>query len=274
MAMKKTITPLYILLLSCLLAACNIEPEVTDIDLDDTNPKLVVEGLITDQAGPYFVKLSLTTSYYTTGATPKINDAAITIADDTGNREVLSRVEGQEGIYQTNSLRGQVGRTYFLTVTYKGQEYTASAYLPSGITIDSLVYSYQPKQTFFEEGYYVSIYAKEPFSDRNYYRWYLYKNDSLYNSSNDIDLETDEFYTTTIDSLPIIQKFDLSDKVRINIHSLTKEAYEYYQGLSNVLNTDGGLFGSPPKNPQSNISNGALGIFRASKVSSKEIVIE
>ncbi len=263
-----------LLVLTLFFAACTTEPEIIDIPLDDSNPKLVVEGLITNQPGPYYVKLSLSTSYYNTGGTPKVNDATVIITDNTGRRETLTRAPGQDGVYRTRNLRGVVGNTYYLTINYKGQEYKAESLLPTGITLDKLTYAFVPQRGFLSEGYYVFMYGREPKPERNYYRWYLYRNDTLNNGRGDIFVEDDQFYPEEVDSLMYTQRFNEGDRVKIEVHSLTKEAAEYYTGLANVLNNDGGLISSPPKNPKGNISNGALGIFRASKVSTAQVEIK
>jgi hypothetical protein len=53
----------------------------------------------------------------------------------------------------------------------------------------------------------------------------------------------------------------------IEMHSLTKEAYEFYQSLLQQFRTDGGGYSPSPASPPTNMDNGALGFFRASAVS-------
>ena len=38
--------------------------KVVSIDLNNANPRLVVEGIVTDQPGPYSVKLSMSGDYF------------------------------------------------------------------------------------------------------------------------------------------------------------------------------------------------------------------
>src|SRR5687767_3267958 len=108
MKLHKIRIAIYLITAWAMLASCSVEPELANIKLDESNPRLVVEGLITDQPGPYFVQLSLTTSYYNKGEAPKINNAIVTNTDNAGHSEVLSRVESQDGLYQTQTLQGEV----------------------------------------------------------------------------------------------------------------------------------------------------------------------
>jgi len=99
-------------------------------------PTIVVEGLITDQAGPYLIKISraipinpvdqLDKPRFETGAT-------VVIQDDQGNSEAL--VEKSSGNYYTSSLQGVIGRTYTLSITtIDGHTYqsTGEKMLPVG----------------------------------------------------------------------------------------------------------------------------------------------
>lgn len=121
-----------------------------------------------------------------------------------------------------------------------------------------------------DEGYYLTLYGKEP-EGENYYRWYISENDTL---DKDIIISDDLFFNREIKALMIERVFQKGDKAKIEVQSINKEDYSYYIGLRNIIDNDGGFFSSPPKNPVGNISNGAMGIFRASKASSAEILIE
>ncbi|HCW08361.1 MAG TPA: hypothetical protein DGG95_13455 [Cytophagales bacterium] len=79
-------------------------------------PAIVVEGMITDQPGPYLVKISETASINDqSGAFILITGAIVTIRDDKGNDEVL--IEKSTGNYYTQTLQGVVGQTYTLSIT-------------------------------------------------------------------------------------------------------------------------------------------------------------
>ncbi len=256
--------------LTLYLSACQ---EVIEVPLDNTSPKLVVDGLITDQPGPYYVKLSVTGDFYSTAPAPSVTDAVVTISDNAGNTEILTHMPEKPGTYQTSTLQGVVGRTYYLTVERNGQTYQAESTLLPVTNIDKLEVRFVEESPTKEEGYYIYFYAKEPQGATNYYRFLVYGNDSLYNSVNDLLISNDDFIKGDIENLELGYPFKLNDRVRLEMHSLSRQSYEYYLGLINVLNNDGGLFSPPPVNPPSTISNGAIGIFRAAGVNAREVVI-
>ncbi|HKL38440.1 MAG TPA: DUF4249 family protein, partial [Bacteroidales bacterium] len=94
-------------------------------EVDDFENVLVIQGMITNQPGPYRVKISRTMglsekhpeAYRETGA-------VVTISDEKGNFETLT--EKAPGIYQTdpNGIQGNIGHEYVLTVyTADGSNY-------------------------------------------------------------------------------------------------------------------------------------------------------
>jgi hypothetical protein len=106
-----------------LIAAC-VDPLKIKL-LPETN-KLVVDGLITNEAGPYEVSRSYSLGFdNTTLKKPTmVTGASVWIMDDLGNSEKLT--EESSGIYKTsiNGIQGTVGRAYSLKIkTASGHEY-------------------------------------------------------------------------------------------------------------------------------------------------------
>ena len=90
--------------------------------IEEFNPKidgysnlLVVEGKITNEPGPYIIKLSRSAPFYSLDYYP-ISGANIVISDDLYTEELLTELE--PGIYSTDSLgiKGEVGRRYRITI--------------------------------------------------------------------------------------------------------------------------------------------------------------
>ena len=134
--LKNIIPTFFITSLILLGSSCE---EVITIDLNNADPKIVIEGTVTDQPGPYTVTITKTTDYYNPGSYPTVSGAQVSIVDDLGFSEQLP--ETKDGIYQTIDLQGTSGRTYTLTVIVEGQTYSAVSFMPQPTEIDSLFYS-------------------------------------------------------------------------------------------------------------------------------------
>lgn len=247
--------------------------EVVEFDLAEADPKLVVEGLITDQAGPHYVRLTKTTSFYSESKPISIPDAEIIITDNLGNKDTLEY--SSDGYYLTQTLQGVPGRTYFLEITAGGEQYVSQTTLPAVPKIDSMkVYYFNDTSSFLGQvGYYVTFHFKDPQNQSNYYLWKIYSNGELLNETDDIFISDDQGLQEN-NQLQIPHSYALGDTARVEMFSLTKEGYDFYYGVQTNLNNDGGFFSSPPANPLSNISNGALGLFQASSVEVQEIVTQ
>ena len=63
------------------------------------------------------------------------------------------------------------------------------------------------------------------------------------------------------------------DSVYVALSSLTQNAYEFYKILLQQFKNDGGAYQPAPGSPPTNMSNGALGYFRASSISIKRTKI-
>ena len=63
--------------------------KVIDVDLSSVEPQIVIDGTITDQPGPYTVKISKTGDYFNPGAFPAVTGASVTISDNRGYRRNL-----------------------------------------------------------------------------------------------------------------------------------------------------------------------------------------
>lgn len=95
-------------------------------DYDSYKKQLVVDGMITDQPGPYTVSLYWSSGLNTDLDLPeRVTEATITLFDDAGNQETLT--ETSPGKYQTkiDGIHGTIGRKYHLKILLNEKEYTS-----------------------------------------------------------------------------------------------------------------------------------------------------
>ncbi|WP_229365746.1 DUF4249 domain-containing protein [Fibrisoma montanum] len=166
---------LFVLLLSSCLLTCvtPYQPEVKSI------PRaVVVEGLITDQPGPYSVNLTYTSDYTNVALNLRVSGAQVAIVDDQGRRQSLRELGTGSGIYQTPAdYRGQTGRTYRLEfTTADGKRYQSKPeLLKAAPKIDSIYAEYSespiPGTLAFDKGFNIYVDTRDPATTGDYYRW-------------------------------------------------------------------------------------------------------
>ncbi|MCB0284482.1 MAG: DUF4249 domain-containing protein [Calditrichaeota bacterium] len=269
--MKKIIQLCLVILQALSMFSCE---EVIDIDLNDADPKIVIEGTVTDQPGPYTVGITKTTDYYNPRDYPTIKEAQVSISDDSGFFERLT--ETTDGIYQTDSLQGMPGRTYTLTVQVDGQTYTATSTMQPATEIDSLFYrenegGIRPKD---QKGYDLVLMFIDTPGVEDFKRLKVYRNHKLqdgyflYNGrlSDGNEIEYDRIHVD----------FEPDDFVYVELLSIDEATYEYYSTLDNAIASSSGskIQTKVPANPKNNISGDALGYFGAFTVRSDSIVIK
>jgi hypothetical protein len=258
---------LSIIIIALFFTSCE---KIIDIDYKNNQSKIVIEGDITNEAGPYFVKITKSISLTETGAYPTIDDAVVIISDDAGNTETL--VSEGNGTYKTTALIGVEGRTYTLTANIEGQTYTAQSTMPQRVPFDSI--RVEERTIVGEIDYnFVPVYT-DPIEKGNCYRFvlsingkligqHLVMNDNIKNGAvNTFGLRVDD---DDLDLKP-------GDFINIEMQCIDEKVSLFYTTLAQI--SGGGPGGGvTPNNPPNNISNGALGIFSAHTVETKSTTI-
>ncbi len=249
-----------ILLLVTAITSCQ---KVIDIDLNKKEPKIVIEGGISDQPGPYLIRVSKTVNFDESNEFPAVSGALLVLHDDMNNSETLS--ETAPGEYITTSLQGVAGRTYTLEVTVNAVTYTSVSYLSPAVDIDSLTI----EESFWGERQ-VNIHLKDPVETENFYRVIQEINRV---KQNDIYLISDELQNGTSLSMPLFGEYIMlkGDTVTVHLQSIDRAAYDYYRTLA-ALVSGGGPPSDAPANPITGFTNGALGYFSAYAVRTKTII--
>lgn len=261
---------IFFLITLTLFTSCE---KVIDIDLNSSDPKLVIECLLTDSVGPYHVRLTRTIDYFTGGTVPMVTNAQVTISDNLGNSEQLSQL--QPGIYSTSSTMGVQGRTYFLTVTVDGKTYSAQSTMSTAVPIDSAFAEFSPPFFGNGSGYVPTGAFNDPAGQENYYRQRVYINGELQDIDGIYFLLDDALNDGRYIRFPLFETLaQQGDQVRVELWSLTKPSYDYYLTLSDIAGGGGGPESASPGNPVTMISGGALGYFVACSVTSKTFIVQ
>ncbi|MFT6972136.1 MAG: hypothetical protein ACJAXX_002714 [Roseivirga sp.] len=268
------------LLIFALASACE---ETVIIDPKRAPSTIVIDALITNDGAYNYIKITKSRDFYSSGVAEFISSAVVKVVDDLGNEfNYIYNPEDKEelnGVYfpQTQYLC-VVGRTYTMTAFVNGVEYTASEILQPVTSIDSLTVAFNQEEFDDpeEEGRYFEVlfYAEEPQDRVDYYLFKFYRDSLLIrDDENDVYFADDKLLSGRIDDLPTAGFFAEGEEVRVEMYSLPRSGFIFYNDLATLLNNDGGLFTPPPANPRSNISNGALGYFHVGSLATKSIIV-
>lgn len=258
---------LSIIAIALLFANCE---KVIDIDYKNNQAKIVIEGNITNEYGPYFVRITNSIALKETGTYPTIDDAIVIIKDDAGNSELLTP-QG-DGYYSTSTLNGVEGRTYMLTVKIDDQTYTAQSTMPKQIPFEAI--RIEEVSIGGDINYNLVPVYTDPQEKGNNYRFILSLNDKLINQHLVLNDEVKNGLRNTLKLE--INDDDLEmkpgDLISLEMQCIDEKVSDFYTTLALISdNSPGG--GTTPNNPPNNISNGALGIFSAHTVETRTVTI-
>ncbi len=235
------------------LSSCE---EIIDPDLSKADPVVVIEGSVSDQSEVHTVKVSKTINFDQSNSFNGVAGAKVTVY--SSNSQTYAFTESSTGVYKSPRFRGVAGINYILEVITGGKTYKASSLMPTAVKPDSITFK---KLTFFGNSkVYPAVYYTDPAKVQNQYR-YIVKVNGLFTAE---QVSEDRFNDGNATSDLITFDGDgikTGDKVDVEIQCIDRNVFKYYFAISQI----GGNGGPPvaPSNPDSNLDNGALGIFSA-----------
>jgi hypothetical protein len=263
---KRSLIPVLLLFLTALFSC----KKVIQIDLNSAAPQIVIEGEITDTTGPYFITLSKTVNFSASNDFPPVSGATVQITD-SNTAQTFTLTESSPGNYSTAALRGKSLHTYLLSVTAEGKSYKASSTMPAVVPLDS-----------------VTFVANLDFNNKNAIN-------AVVNFQDPPGVANDYRFIETLNGkvLPDIFVFEdrlsdgrdirqtlyndtstlhTGDQLTVDMYCVDKKIYDYFFSLLQVTGNNG-FQSASPANPNTNISNGALGYFSAHTIRSKTLQV-
>jgi len=260
-------TYLFSLLLLSGSSACK---RTVQVRLDDAPPQVVIEGEITNQPGPYQVKITRTVSFSDPNTFPPVTGATVEIMDSTnGNSYVLS--ESSPGVYTSNDFAGIPAHTYRLRVQADGLQYAASSTMPATVPLDSVSFAVNTNFNGKKELNAV-VNFQDPPGKVNYYQFIEHLNGRLIPNifvfedrlSDGRHIEQPLFNDSSY-----LQK---GDTLQLRMYCIDKNIYNYFFSLLQVT-ANNGFQSASPDNPVTNITGGAVGYFSAHTVNKEKLLV-
>jgi hypothetical protein len=270
-----------------------------EFDLDNVEPKLVVEATIENDQPPivilsksvgYFSKIDplLLANSFVHGAEINISNGILThrlkeYSVNAGNGVVLFYYSIDSANLPT-AFVGELGKNYSLQILAEGVEYNSSTRIPF-ITkrIDSVYWKQAPPNNPPEKVA-LMIRATDPPGLGDYVRYFTKQNSGPFlpglNSVFDDQVIDNSTYEVQVEkgvdrtsSLPEgYAYFNKGDTVTFKLSNIDKATYDFWRTMEFTYLSVGNPFSSPTR-VLSNISNGALGYFGGYASQYKTIVI-
>jgi hypothetical protein len=303
--MRRKHLTLGLIILPFIMVSC-----VKQVTVDTRNEEsiLVVEGSITTDSVPYTVKLSYTGPYKFALEIPDQyleTEAKVSITDELGRSTHLVNIG--KGVYETNDTNyiGKTGSSYQVIVELKnGKKYISRPEtIKPAVPISKVnVRFVQDNNLNYPASMHVSIDTKDPRNEENYYKWDFYSwvmRETHGVSCGFFCIEYKFCYQKVVDDQVRIfsdaysNGNEIKDRflgrsyiytywnafIDLTQHSLTREAYQFWQGYDEQVTRSGTILDPLPASIKGNVYNAsdstdfALGYFFASAVTRKKAIL-
>ncbi len=262
-------------LIPCFLGLLFVQcTEKINIKLDNTAPRLVVDGAITSDTTTHTIKLSTSTDYFYNQPAPAVTGALVSINDGTLTTLLTESPTGS-GSYETPAtFFGVPGKTYSLHIELKeainGQKiYDAAETMPKQLKIDSIQMEFD--EDIYKKGSWkTKLYMQDP-PEENFYSFKGYRNDVLITDTLNRVTTTDDklFNGRYSNGITVLywnqdsnwQIVNTGDRIKLQVGYITKNYYKFIQELQQEVEEKNPLFSGPSANIRTNISNSGLGYF-------------
>jgi hypothetical protein len=275
--MKQELRTLFFLpMLISVLISCTPEPE---LHVTDYEPKLVVDGWIEQNDFPKVI-LTSSMSYFDELDSAAVRNLVATTAkvtvSDGEKEEVLTLKKNDDYfppyVYSGNEIRGEVGKTYTLTIQLKGETYRATTTIPQVAQFERLWFETIPGEDSI--GYIYGKFTDDPGVD-NYYRVFTLRENKdqryipVYLSAIGDQSFNGKSFTFSLlrgpDSFTNVEDdlyFTKGDTVRVKFCTMDKAHFDFWRTLERELYVIGNPFASSGNEILSNIDNKkALGVW-------------
>lgn len=263
--MRKTV---YLLGIIVLASSCQ---KVIDVDLNESNKNIVIEGNFTGEDSTVRVTVSLTSSYFDSEASPLIDNAIVTITDANG---VITAVPSiGNGHYELANYVPTYGTSYTLEVSYEGITYTAECAMPVPVQLEPITYLYFDGFFGSDPGYAAFMNLNDPAGQVDFYQIVLGLNGTKFNNIDELFTQDDALTDGNSVERPLFANdfFQLDDTVYMELRTVSRAVFDYTNELQSIA---GGSDSAAPGNPTTNWNNGALGYFNAYGISVQTVVIQ
>ncbi len=268
------------------------------VDIESKGKVLCVDGFINDLRQNQKIRLTYTDSYFSGQKPPALVGATVILKDLTSNKTInFTDKSNGDYIYTLNATDTIVytDHKYDLIIKYNSYEYKASTTCKRTVPVDSLWFEYKEasnangsEQT--KAGNRLRLLAADATGPIPDYYWVkIFKNGKFYDRAENIQLEWfgnnnefdgqlffEEKWNTQGPDGPV-DPCVAGDLARLEIHGISREAYDFFQ-LGIQMSNNGGLFAVTPVNLPTNVFATdktypkSVGLFCVSNVTFKEKV--
>lgn len=268
----------FLILVLIVICSTNCE-DVIDVDLNEVEPRLVIEASINwfknTSGNEQSIKLSLSAPFFDE-TTPPANAAIVFIEDSSNN--VFNFIEdGNTGIYRNNNFIPMLDETYNLTIVYNNETYIATETMKSVVPIDYV--EQNNDGGFTGDDIELKAFYTDPADEENFYFFEFISNIPVVPT---LEVYEDRFTDgNQIFGFYTEEDLESGDEVTIRNYGVSDRFYDFmFILLQQGSEENGGPFETQPATVRGNCINTTnpdnfpFGYFRLSEVDELIYIVE
>ncbi|GHE23138.1 DUF4249 domain-containing protein [Sphingobacterium griseoflavum] len=245
---------LYILFFFAFWTSCE---EVIDINLNDADPRVVIEAQLSDLSTEQRIRVSQTVAFTESISASPISDAQVSVTDSRGRVYTFNHTE--DGYYIHSAFRPVADRRYDLLVEVAGERFESSCTMPPFVEVDSVGIL---QETLFGDPYYFATFKfQDPAGTPNYYKYDVSINSARFRFASALSDKFNDGLYVTHQISDRDTELVVGDSIVVRRYCVDRRVFDYW---NEYQSTNPGT--AAPGNPTSNISNNALGYFSVASV--------
>lgn len=241
--------------------------EVITLELNDSEPTVVIEAVLDGEASTLTVQITASGSFTNPGEYPTVSNAIVSLAE--AGRELVEVPETAPGVYFLEGIVTEAGTAYELSVEIGENTFFAIATMPEAIVLDSISFMASASPQFGEglspTFYYQTISGESP--------WLRINVERIDSSSRSSFLPLENVMRPTNSTL-FQASFHAGEMLKLEIQAITEDMYRYLEAIAELKgeSVGPGAASAAPANPENQWSGDALGYFSAQVPSRIEVV--
>ena len=282
----------YIIALISIIGFVSCE-DVIEVDNGFEASQIVVDAWITNEVKQQTIQITETQDYFDNRIPTGVATAQVSVTNGTQVIEFVHVADGRYVYNPTTEGIGEIGDEFTLNIEVDDKVLTSTTKLNRVPEVDSISIFFET-EAFGDDGYFAELYATDFVGQGDTYWIKSYRNDTLLNKPQEINLAYDSSFNpgTDLDGVTFIRplRFAINaigedgifrdinpgDKVRSEIYSISNQAFDFMRLVQEqTTNGDNSIFALPVANSRGNIrdqdGNLALGVFNVAAVSSLEV---
>ncbi len=267
--------------------------EEIEMDLNSSEPQFVVDAFFTDQDMDHFVRLSISSDYFSNSISPYVSGATVLLSDEHKEVELVEDLSNPGTYIIPRTFKGEYNQVYTLSISGVDidedgidENYIASNTLYEPSPIIKLGMNWDTSRN--EKRWTIQLYSKDNPDREDFYAFAVYVNGKLYSDQiSELEYAWDRFFNGNDVSGVTVQSIleedsdgketempiQLGDWVKLEMQTINEDYYHFINAVHEETGLQVPLFSGPPANVPSNVSNGGKGFFRVYSVSVDSIQV-